>query len=109
MVWLILLAVAAGILAGFWLGALCGVLLVPIFVGIVVALEERRTRQRRGLGDRSAHFDANKPPFANYNDRYGQDPVTAWAGRAVAWAGPARRQGRRGRRGPVAVGSLSIY
>lgn len=78
MVWLILLAVAAGILAGYWLGALYGVLLVPVFIGLVVALEEWRTRRRKGLGNRSAHFDANKPQFANYNDRYGQDPVTAW-------------------------------
>jgi hypothetical protein len=78
MVWLILLAVAVGILAGFWFGALYGVLLVPVLVGLVVAIEERRTRRRTGLGDRSAHFDANRPPFGNYNDRYGQDPVTAW-------------------------------
>jgi len=77
-VWLILLAVAVGVLAGFWLGALYGVLLVPVLIGLVVGVEEWRTRRRKGLGDRSAHFDANRPPFGNYNDRYGQDPVTAW-------------------------------
>ncbi|HTI30053.1 MAG TPA: hypothetical protein VL687_06820 [Methylomirabilota bacterium] len=78
MVWLILLAVAAGILAGFWLGALYGVLLVPVFVGLVVALEEWRTRRRRGVGNRAAHFDANKAQFANYTDRNGPDSVTAY-------------------------------
>ena len=78
MIWLILLAVAVGILAGFWIGALYGVVLVLVLVAVVVAVEERRTRRFSGLGDRSAHFDANRPPFGNYNDRYGQDPVTAW-------------------------------
>jgi len=77
-VWLILLAVAIGVLAGFWLGALYGVLLVPVLVGLVVGTEEWRTRRRGGLADRSAHVDENRPPFGNYNDRYGQDPVTAW-------------------------------
>ena len=74
MVWLILLAVAVGVLAGFWLGALYGVLLVPVLIGLVVGVEEWRTRRRKGLGDRSAHFDANRPPFGKSLSK----PAMAW-------------------------------
>jgi hypothetical protein len=67
-VWLLLLAVALGVLAGFWLGALYGVLLVPVFIGLVVGVEEWRTRRRNSLGDRSVHFDENQHQFRNYTD-----------------------------------------
>jgi hypothetical protein len=67
-VWLLLVAVALGVLAGFWLGALYGVLLVPVFIGLVVGVEEWRTRRRKGLGDRSVHFDENQHQFRNYTD-----------------------------------------
>lgn len=77
MVWLILLTVLMGIVATYWLGtnlgflgALLGILLTPIVIGVAVAIEER-TRRRIGFGDRSAHFDQNKPQMANYTDATG--------------------------------------
>ena len=86
MVWLILLAVALGAVTTYWLGtnvglmgAFAGIMFTPILVGILVAVEERRTRRRSGLGDRSAHFDANKAGMANYTDAAGLgDWVTAY-------------------------------
>ena len=94
MTWLILLAVIIGLLATAWLfstigivGILYGILLIPTLVGVVVALEER-ARRRSGKGDRSAHFDANKPQMANYNATQGQDPVTAYGDKPTTASTP---------------------
>ena len=94
MAWLILLAVLLGLVAAYLLaislgfvGALFGILLIPVLMAVVVAVEER-ARRRRGLGDRSAHFDANKPQMSNYNAVQGQDPVTAYADKPTTASAP---------------------
>jgi hypothetical protein len=94
-VWLILLAVVIGIVTTFWLGtnvgilgAFLGILLIPVLIGVVVAIEER-SRGRSGLSDRSSHFDASKPQMANYTDAAGVgDWVTAYGDKPTAASTP---------------------
>jgi hypothetical protein len=105
-VWLILLAVLVGlgltyllaINLGF-MGAFFGILLIPVLIAVVVAIEERG-RRRAGLGDRSSHFDANKPQMANYNAVQGQDPVTAYGDKPTRASTPGGVNVDEGDRAP---------
>ncbi len=106
MVWLILLAVAVGLAATYllattlgYVGALLGILLIPVLMAVVVAVEER-ARKRSGLGDRSAHFDANKPQMSNYNAVQGQDPVTAYSDKPTTASTPGGVSVDEGDRAP---------
>ena len=76
-----------------------GILLIPVLMAVVVSVEERR-RKRAGLGDRSSHFDANKPQMANYNAVQGQDPVTAYGDKPTSASAPGGVKVDEGDRAP---------
>ena len=79
MVWVILVVAAFGVWLYWWLvsqlgvlGALLGLLLIPVMLGVAVAIRDRLDRRRHsGMRDASAQFDANRPNLVSYNDASG--------------------------------------